>query len=164
MLGQVIEIRQAVATDDAELLRIDLATRTPDVTPAPEPPDGQPFFTERVQPKDVLVAMHDGAIAAWAGLGQVIPLPSHQHVLEIRGFAVDPAVHRQGVGRALIEGTLAEAWRRGARKVSLRVLSSNAGGRKFYESCGFVVEGVLRDEFLLDGRYVDDVLMARFLR
>ena len=26
--------------------------------------------------------------------------------------------------------------------------------------CGFEVEGVLRGEFLLGGRYVDDVLMA----
>jgi RimJ/RimL family protein N-acetyltransferase len=41
------------------------------------------------------------------------------------------------------------------------VLGPNAAARALYESCGFTVEGVLREEFLLDGQYVDDVLMAR---
>ena len=53
---------------------------------------------------------------------------------------------------------------RGARKLTLRVLASNAIARALYESCGFEVEGILREEFLLEGRYVDDVLMARHLR
>jgi RimJ/RimL family protein N-acetyltransferase len=52
---------------------------------------------------------------------------------------------------------------RGARKLTLRVLSSNAIARALYESCGFEVEGILRETFLLEGRYVDDVLMARRL-
>jgi hypothetical protein len=30
-------------------------------------------------------------------------------------------------------------------------------------ACGFAVEGVLRGEFRLDGRYLDDILMARAL-
>jgi len=29
-----------------------------------------------------------------------------------------------------------------------------------YASMGFAIEGILRKEFLIDGRYVDDVLMA----
>ena len=47
--------------------------------------------------------------------------------------------------------------------MSLRVLGSNAVARRLYARCGFVEEGVLRDEFVLDGRFVDDVFMARFL-
>ena len=35
--------------------------------------------------------------------------------------------------------------------------------RRLYESCGFTAEGVLREEFFLGGRYVDDVLMACML-
>ena len=53
-----------------------------------------------------------------------------------------------------------EAASRGARRLTLRVLGPNAVARGLYEACGFTVEGVLREEFLLDGRYVDDVLMA----
>jgi RimJ/RimL family protein N-acetyltransferase len=43
------------------------------------------------------------------------------------------------------------------------VFSPNEPARRLYESAGFVVEGVLPEEFLLDGRYVDDILMALVL-
>lgn len=61
--------------------------------------------------------------------------------------------------RAVMDG----ARRQGARRITLRVLGHNAPARKLYESEGFQVEGVLPEEFLLDGQYVDDVFMGRFL-
>jgi ribosomal protein S18 acetylase RimI-like enzyme len=81
-------------------------------------------------------------------------------VLTVNGIAVDPGHRRAGVGRALIDAAAAEARARGARRLTLRVLGPNDGARRLYESAGFVVEGVQRDEFLLEGEYVDDVLMA----
>jgi RimJ/RimL family protein N-acetyltransferase len=45
----------------------------------------------------------------------------------------------------------------------LRVLGPNKAARQLYATCGFATEGVLREEFLLNGRYVDDILMARCL-
>jgi RimJ/RimL family protein N-acetyltransferase len=60
----------------------------------------------------------------------------------------------------LVEAAVTHAAGRGARKVTLRVLGPNEGARRLYERCGFVVEGVLRGEFELAGRLVDDVLMA----
>lgn len=57
-----------------------------------------------------------------------------------------------------------EACRRGGRKLTLRVLAPNAPARHLYESIGFRVEGVLHDEFLLNGVYISDVMMARDLR
>ncbi|WP_159059185.1 GNAT family N-acetyltransferase, partial [Streptomyces scabiei] len=64
---------------------------------------------------------------------------------------------------ALLRAVQDEARRRGARRLTLRVLGHNTAARKLYESEGFVVEGVLPEEFLLDGQYVDDVLMGRRL-
>ena len=40
------------------------------------------------------------------------------------------------------------------------MLGHNDAALRLYESAGFVVEGVQRGEFFLDGEYVDDVLMA----
>ena len=131
--------------------------------PAPAPPAGTAFFADRTRPDDVLVAEVDGVVVGYAILAQPIALPSHDHVLELRGLAVDPHQQRNGAGRGLVEAAVEEARDRGARKLTLRVLGGNTSARQLYDGCGFIVEGILRAEFFLDGRYVDDVLMARDL-
>lgn len=158
----MIEIRPARQDDDDALVAVDAATWSADATPAPRR-EITTFFGDRLNPADALVADLDGTVVGYATLHNAIPLPAHAHVLEINGVAVHPAATGQGVGRALVEASVGEATRRGARKVSLRVLGSNAVARRLYARCGFVEEGVLRAEFLLDGELVDDVLMARFV-
>jgi ribosomal protein S18 acetylase RimI-like enzyme len=161
--GVVTTVRQARPEDEPKLKDIDAATWTAGVSPAPPPSADAAFFGERTAPADVLVAEAGGVIAGYAALGRSLPLPSRSHVLEIRGLAVHPARQQRGVGRRLVEACLEQARSRGARKLSLRVLGNNVAARRLYESCGFTVEGVLREEFFLGGRYVDDVLMARML-
>jgi ribosomal protein S18 acetylase RimI-like enzyme len=106
------------------------------------------------------VAELDGAVVGYVRLRRPTDLPSHRHVLRVNGLAVDPAVQRRGVGRALLVAAIGEARRRGARRLTLNVLATNPGARTLYADCGFVVEGVRRGEFFLEGRYVDDILMA----
>jgi ribosomal protein S18 acetylase RimI-like enzyme len=111
----------------------------------------------------VLVAELDGEVAGYVRLGHPTPLPASRHVVMITGLAVDPDRQGRGVGAALLEHAIEEARRRGARKLSLRVLGPNERARALYERAGFEVEGVLRGEFHLQGEDVDDVLMARWL-
>jgi ribosomal protein S18 acetylase RimI-like enzyme len=159
----VFAIRKARPQDDTILGQVDAATWTADVSPAPAPPVGTAFFSERTRPNDVLVADVDGVVVGFAKLSQSIALPSHDHVLTLDGLAVDPQRQRHGAGRRLVEAAMEEAHSRGAQKLSLRVLGSNTSARLLYEACGFVVEDILRAELLLNSRYVHDVLMARQL-
>ncbi|HEV1997868.1 MAG TPA: GNAT family N-acetyltransferase [Candidatus Dormibacteraeota bacterium] len=153
-------IRVAVSEDDAALRNLDVGTWSHDVTPAPVPSRDAAFFRPGTCPEDILVAEVDGLVAGYIKLGPALPLDSSKHVLEVQGLAVDPAQGRRGLGRALVTAAVQEANVRGARRLTLRVLGTNTAARALYESCGFVVEGVLREEFGLGGRYVDDVLMA----
>ncbi|TDQ45647.1 acetyltransferase (GNAT) family protein [Actinorugispora endophytica] len=89
-----------------------------------------------------------------------LPFPSAAHVQELRSLAVAPEARRRGAGRALLSAARDLAARRGARKLVLRVLGGNTGALALYRSAGYEVEGVLKGLFLLDGRPVDDVLMA----
>jgi ribosomal protein S18 acetylase RimI-like enzyme len=164
-MSGVITIRTSTAEDAAALDAIDRATWTlgASVAPAPRRP-GTPFFEPDANHADVLVAEAGGTVAGYVRIGPAEPaVESNRHVLMVRGFAVDPGRHRQGIGRRLIDAAVDAARARGARRLTLRVLADNAAARALYEAAGFRVEGVLREEFLLGGRYVDDVLMARDL-
>ncbi|MFG2358491.1 GNAT family N-acetyltransferase [Streptomyces sp. NPDC048521] len=157
-------IRTARLDDDAELSVLDRATWSPlhAVMPEPQPPY-DPFFDERHSPDGYLVAEAEGRIVGYIRLAHPTPLASNAHVLAIQGFAVAEEARGRGLGRALIRAAVEEARGRGARRLTLRVLGHNAPARTLYESEGFTVEGVLPEEFHLDGRYVDDILMGRQL-
>lgn len=157
-----VTTRPARPTDDAALLAIDEATWTSTVSPAPAPTGRTSFFGD--QPLDgFLVAEVDGVVAGYISTYQSIRAPSHSHVLSVNGLAVDPAAQGKGVGRRLVEAVIELARERGLAKVGLRVLGHNTGARRLYERCGFATEGVLKGEFVLDGRLVDDILMAYHL-
>ncbi|MFJ1805481.1 MULTISPECIES: GNAT family N-acetyltransferase [unclassified Streptomyces] len=155
-------IRTARSADAEALALVDRLTwsHVHAVTPEPEPPYN-PFFDERHIPEDHLVAELDGRVIGYVRLGLPTPLACNAHVRQIQGLAVLDEGRGRGVGRALIRAALDEARRQGARRITLRVLGHNAPARKLYESEGFVVEGVLPEEFLLGGEYVDDVFMGR---
>ncbi|MFF0225605.1 GNAT family N-acetyltransferase [Streptomyces sp. NPDC004629] len=155
-------IRRATPEDEEALSLLDRATWSPlhAVQPRPRPPY-PPFFTERCGPEDHLVAELDGVLVGYIRLALPTSLACNVHVRQIQGLAVADAARGAGVGRALLRAVQDEARRRGARRITLRVLGHNTPARRLYESEGFAVEGVLPAEFLLAGEYVDDVLMGR---
>nr|WP_055523169.1 GNAT family N-acetyltransferase [Streptomyces graminilatus] len=158
-------VRLALPEDDETLGGLDRATWSTlhAVTPRARPPY-QPFFTENSEPGDHLLAVTgDGRILGYVKLARPTPLASNAHVRQIQGLAVATEARGTGVGRLLIRAAVEEARRRGALRLSLRVLGHNTPARRLYEAEGFVVEGVQPGEFLLDGEYVDDVLMGRTL-
>jgi len=157
----VIHVRTAKPADERALATLDRATWTTLTSPAPLPPEPDwRFLSEKIDIRDVLVAELDGQVAGYVRLGRVFPIAASDHVLMIAGIAVDPSFQRRGLGRSLLEAAVAEARGRGVRRLTLRVLAHNEAAVRLYEQCGFVVEGVLRGEFFLDGRYADDLLMA----
>ena len=48
----------------------------------------------------------------------------------------------------------------GIKKVNLEVFSSNINAISVYEKIGFEHEGIRRSQFIVDGKYVDDILMT----
>ena len=156
-------MRRGQEQDEAALHRVERATWSTTSTPTPLPPDERPFLSaERgVLPEDVLVAEVDGHVVGYVQVCAASCLEAQRHVQEIAGLGVDPSSQGRGVAGALLAAAVAEARRRGALRLTLRVLGHNAPARRAYERAGFEVEGILRGAYLLDGVAVDDVLMAR---
>lgn len=62
---------------------------------------------------------------------------------ELDGLFVEPDLWGRGIGRALINAATEEARRKG---LALKVIA-NPSARRFYESCGFTIEGEERTRF-----------------
>ncbi len=158
-----VTIRTAVPADDRVLAELYRRAWSPisDVIPRPTP--GAAFFPEPREAENYLVAESGGRVVGYLRLAQPIPLPSGAHVRQIQGLAVDTTTRGRGIGTALLEAACAETLRQGGTRITLRVLATNVDARRLYERAGFVVEGVLRNEFRIEGRYVDDIVMGRLL-
>ena len=80
---------------------------------------------------------------------------------ELRILLGDPQAQGKGYGTDACRVLLDFAFRRlNLHKVYLYVLASNPRARRAFEKVGFRPEGLLRDEFFVDGEYQDVYRMA----
>jgi ribosomal protein S18 acetylase RimI-like enzyme len=153
-------IRASVEDDGPALALIDQATWSYEISPMAPRPAGTPFFDERTPPRNVLVACEDGHVVGFAQLRPAPLAASSGHVQELNGMAVAPEHQGRGIGHLLLAAARDEAVRRSARRVTLRVLGTNGRAQGLYLACGYRIEGRLKGQYLLAGRYVDDIFMA----
>jgi ribosomal protein S18 acetylase RimI-like enzyme len=76
---------------------------------------------------------------------------------------VRPSARKVGVGRRLVE-TIIEFARQRVELIQLAVVSDNEPARRVYERLGFVEYGLEKKALKQDGRYYDEVLMAKDLK
>ena len=79
------------------------------------------------------------------------------------GTFVGLAHRRQGVAKALFAATLEDARRKGYEKLFTFVRADNPAALQTYVAHGFSVVGTARKHAKIDGRYVDEILIERFL-
>ena len=79
------------------------------------------------------------------------------------GMGVLKAYRGQGIGRALLEQTLAAARARNLERVELEVYASNLAAIGLYAKFNFQAEGRRRKARKIDNAYDDVILMARFV-
>lgn len=105
------------------------------------------------------VALRDGVVVGWCDV-----LPTHgearAHVGTL-GIGLVPDARHCGIGARLMEAVLARARADGLSRIELSVRADNANARALYARFGFVVEGLNRRAFRVDGEYFDACAMAR---
>jgi phosphinothricin acetyltransferase len=110
----------------------------------------------------VLVAERDGDVVAWASLNAFNPRPAYAHVADLSIY-VERAWRGRGVGRRLLAALIEAARALGYHKVVLAAFPTNVAGLTLYGAAGFTTVGVYREQGMLDGRWVDVVIMERLL-
>ncbi len=83
----------------------------------------------------------------------------NRHTAQL-GIAVSAGHRHMGIGTKLISYATDWARSRGIRKINLEVFSTNQNAIAAYRKLGFKVEGVRKNQFIIEGAYVDDVLMS----
>ena len=110
----------------------------------------------------VIVAEARGQTIGWGSLNSFNPRRAYDHVADISVY-VERAWRGRGAGRALL-GRLVELGRElGFHKLVLACFPTNKPGVALYERMGFVRVGIYHEQGLLDGRWVDVLLMERLL-
>ncbi|GAB4386196.1 MAG: hypothetical protein Kow00121_52320 [Elainellaceae cyanobacterium] len=88
--------------------------------------------------------------------------PAFDHVGVIGTF-IDLAYRRQGISKKLFEVTFEAARHRGYEKLFTYVRADNSAALATYLSQGFYEIGLARKHAKINGRYVDEIMIERFL-
>jgi ribosomal protein S18 acetylase RimI-like enzyme len=125
--------------------------------------DAQPlsWFAARLDSSELLGAFHDAKLVAIAGFA-IQQGQKMAHKGTIWGMYVRPAARRTGIGRRLVEA-IVDLARDRVELIQLAVVRDNEQARHLYASLGFREYGVEKNALKQDGRYYDEVLMAKNL-
>lgn len=140
-------IEDRVATLETE-------SRTPDER-------GQ-WLARRTVRHPVLVAVEGARVVGWASLNPFNPRPAYDHVADFSVY-VDRDRRGAGAGTALLTALEHRAQALSYHKVVLAAFPWNTAGMALYRRCGFRTVGTYHEQGLLDGRWVDVVLMEKIL-
>ncbi len=96
---------------------------------------------------NVLVSMERNAVSSHVGTLSIV---------------IDEAWRDVGIGTAMVRAAQAWSHERKVGKLALAVFPDNERAIAVYERCGFVREGVRRQQYRVEGELRDELLMAWF--
>src|ERR1700730_12860787 len=108
----------------------------------------------------VLVAEARGQIIGWSSLNSFNPRRAYDHVADISVY-VQRSWRGRGAGRLLLDRVIDLGRGLHFHKLVLACCPTNKAGIALYERMGFAPVGIYREQGLLDGRWVDVLVMER---
>ena len=159
-------IREATADDAAAICRIynqGIEDRQATLETELRTPEERATWLAGHGPRHpVIVAEVDGEVIAWASLEPFNARRAYDHVVQ---FSIYVARERRGsgLGTAILREVEARARALGYHKLCLGALNRNVAGKALYARQGFREVGVYREQGMLDGQWVDTVVMEKIL-
>lgn len=140
-------IADRVATLETEL-------RTPD--------ERRQWLTARGPRHPVVVAEDGTTVVAWGSLNPYGAREAYRFVADFSVY-VERAVRGKGAGSAVLTRLTELAREHGYHKLVLSAFPTNSGGMALYTRQGFRTVGIYREQGMLDGRWVDTIVMEKLL-
>ena len=109
----------------------------------------------------LLVPEMDGQVIGWC---RVFPnlFSRTQHVGEV-GIGLLQPFREIGIGTTLMECAIKRAGAQGLEKLTVSTFPTNLRAINLFKRVGFTATGVRYQQYRIDGDYVDEILMERFL-
>jgi L-amino acid N-acyltransferase YncA len=156
--------------DDAEgvarILNQAIEARTHTVFDRPFTVDEERAFIRSFPPRGIFhvaVRTADERIVGFQNMEPFGPYTSAFAHVGVLGSYVDLELRRQGIARRLFEATYRAAIRKAYEKIFTFVRADNEAAIRTYLSQGFCIIGTARRQAKIDGHYIDEVLIERFL-
>ena len=101
-------------------------------------------------------------VIGWGSLNVFNPREAYRFVADFSMY-VERTWRGRGVGRVVLETLIELAHAHGFHKLVLSAFPFNAPGMALYEKLGFRTVGIYREQGLLDGKWVDTIVMEKLL-
>jgi L-amino acid N-acyltransferase YncA len=122
------------------------------------------FKEHRPDEHPLYVAEIEGHVAGWCSLSPYRPGRAALRFTAEISYYIAPAYHRQGIGTALVEHTVAAAPALGIRHLFAIVLEGNAASLKLLQKIGFEQWGYLPKVADFDGNEVGHLYYGRHVK
>ena len=160
-------VRLATAADAEAISRIynqGIEDRVATLETEPRTPEERRRWLAGRSPRHPAIVAENGAgeVVGWGSLNVFNAREAYRSVADFSVY-VERAFRGKGVGRVLLEKLIALAREHGFHKMVLSAFPTNASGMALYTKLGFRTVGVYREQGLLDGRWVDTIIMERLL-
>jgi phosphinothricin acetyltransferase len=110
----------------------------------------------------VIVAESGATLVGWGSLNVFNARPAYRSVADFSVY-VERAWRGKGVGHRMLERLIELAREIGYHKMVLATFPTNEGGVRLYERLGFSRVGVYHEQGMLDGHWVDTLIMEKLL-
>tara|TARA_Y100001970_G_C13676074_1_gene575417 strand:- start:6 stop:506 length:501 start_codon:yes stop_codon:yes gene_type:complete len=161
-----LELRLA-RNEDAEAIReiynneVSSGTATFDLVPR-TPEQQREWMTERSGAHVVLVAEVEGEIMGFGALSRYMKRPAYSTTVE-NSVYVRPECQGQGIGETILNSLIDRAAEHGFHTIIARIGSESEGSVALHRKVGFEEIGREREIGRKFGRWLDVVIMQRFL-
>jgi L-amino acid N-acyltransferase YncA len=110
----------------------------------------------------VIVLEREGEVVGWGSLNPFSPRACYDHVADFSVY-VERSARGSGIGRRMLEHLIGHARTLGYHKLVLAALARNAAGTALYARVGFRAVGTYREQGMLEGEWMDVLLMELLL-
>jgi L-amino acid N-acyltransferase YncA len=126
------------------------------------PEERRQWLSARSPRHPVVVAEDGGVVIGWGSLNPFSARAAYRFVADFSVY-VEQSWRGRGVGRVLLTRLIELGREHGYHKLVLSAFPLNRAGVALYERLGFRTVGIYREQGMLDGQWVDTIIMEKLL-